>query len=138
MLIHCIYSRLLNQKNNPKHMKKLFNLFIAIMALIMAGNAQNVCTVNTTNTKFGITPNDTTAPAVIRGAVFDTVAQIYVPDTFTINVGISVSITIDSVTIDTVTGFPQGITYTTNPGASKPYMVGDGHVSEFRVQQLTR
>jgi hypothetical protein len=104
-------------------MKKLFTLFTAIMALSIAATAQNVCTVDNTNMQFGITPNDTTAPHIIRGVLFDTVAQIYVPTTVTYG---AYTATVDWLNIDSVTGFPTGITYTRNPGTSDT-IYGGGH-----------
>ena len=100
-------------------MKKLFTLFLAIMALSIAGNAQTVCTVDNNNTQFGITPNDTTAPHIIRGSAFDTVVQIYVPTQYTVNYGgTPYTATIHWLNIDSVNGFPNGITYSRNPGVS--------------------
>lgn len=85
----------------------------------MAGNAQNVCTLDTSNVQVGITPNDTNAPPVIRGVLFDTVAQIYVPTTYSINYGGSnYTANIIWLNIDSVNGFPTGITYARNPGVS--------------------
>ena len=105
-------------KPKPNHMKKIFTLLFAIAALSIAGNAQNVCTVDNNNTQFGITPNDTTAPPVVRGSLFDTVAQIYVPATYTINyMGTPATITINWIVIDTVTAFPTGVSYQRNPGS---------------------
>jgi len=100
-------------------MKKIFTLFMFIMALSFASQAQNVCTIDSSNTQFGITPNDTTAPHIIRGAAFDTIAQIYVPTSISYNYnGIPVTATIQWLNIDSVTGFPVGITHTYNPGVS--------------------
>jgi hypothetical protein len=96
-------------------MKKLFTLFVAIMALSLAGTAQTVCTVNTADTSAGITPNDSTAPHIIRDIAYDTAAQIYVPTSVTFG---SYTATIHWLNIDSVNGFPDGITYTYNPGAS--------------------
>jgi hypothetical protein len=117
-------------------MKKIFTFFIAILALSAATNAQTVCTIDTTNVKFGISPNDTTAPHVIRGAAFDTVAQIYVPGTYAITyMGFPVSITINWIVIDTVTGFPAGITYAENAGAIDT--IYGGHRQCMRISGTT-
>ena len=100
-------------------MKKLFTLFIAIISLSIAGIAQNVCTVDNSNTQFGITPNDTTAPHIIREIPYDTVAQIYVPTTYTINYnGIPFTATIYWLNIDSVNNFPNGISFARNAGTS--------------------
>jgi len=104
-------------------MKKIFTLFIAVMALTIAANAQSVCTVDNSNMQFGITPTDTDAPHIVRGVPFDTVAQIYVPNTVTYG---SYTATVDWLNIDSVTGFPTGITYTYNPGVSDT-IYGGGH-----------
>ena len=96
-------------------MKKLFTLLFAVAALYVTGNAQTVCTVDNSNMKFGITPNDTTAPHIVRGVAFDTVAQIYVPDSITF---MGYKATIYWLNIDSVNNFPTGIIYTENPGAS--------------------
>ena len=100
-------------------MKKLFTLFIAVVSLSMAANAQTVCTVDNNNNVFGITPNDSTAPHIIRGVAYDTVAQIYVPTQYTINyMGTPITATIHWLNIDSVTNFPTGTTFTRNPGTS--------------------
>ena len=100
-------------------MKKIFTLVLFTMALSFASQAQTVCTIDSSNTQFGITPNDTTAPHIIRGTAFDTIAQIYVPSSFSYNYnGIPVTATIQWLNIDSVNGFPSGITYTYNPGVS--------------------
>jgi len=100
-------------------MKKIFTFFIATMALSVALTAQNVCTVDGTNTQFGITPTDTTAPHIIRGTAYDTVAQIYVPTSYSITYqGIPITATIYWLNIDSVTNFPTGVTFARNPGAS--------------------
>lgn len=96
-------------------MKKIFTLFVAVMALSIAAKSQNVCTVDTSNMRFGITPNDTTAPHIVRGSAFDTVAQIYVPDSITY---MGYTANIIWLNIDSVTNFPTGITHTYNPGVS--------------------
>ena len=93
-------------------MKKFFTLFFAVTALAFAVNAQDSCTVNSSNTQFGITPNDTTAPRIVRGVLFDTVAQVYVPATYGITyMNIPITITINWLVIDTVTNFPTNINY---------------------------
>ena len=100
-------------------MKKIFTLVVAFMALNFAVKAQDVCVVDNTNTVFGITPNDSLAPPIIRGVAFDTVAQIYVPSSYTVNYqGIPVTATIHWLNIDSVTGFPTGINFQRNPGVS--------------------
>ena len=96
-------------------MKKLFTLFFAVAALFIAGNAQTICTVDSSNTVVGITPNDTVAPRIIRDQLFDTVAQIYVPQTITFN---GITATVDWLNIDSVTNFPTGITFARNPTVS--------------------
>jgi len=108
-------------------MKKLFTLFIAIMALGITGYAQSVCTVDNSNTQFGITPNDTTAPHIVRGQPYDTVAQIYVPTQYTVNYGgTNYTATINWLNIDSVTNFPTGISFARNPGVSDT-IYGGGH-----------
>jgi hypothetical protein len=102
-------------------MKKLFTLLFAIVALSIAGTAQNVCTVDNNNTKFGITPNDTTAPHIIRGTAFDTVAQIYVPDSVQY---MGYTATILWLNIDSVNNFPTGITFQRNPLTSDTILGG--------------
>jgi len=108
-------------------MKKLFTLFIAIVSLTLAGTAQNVCTVDNNNTVFGITPNDTTAPHIIRDIPYDTVAQIYVPTQYTITYsGIPFTATIYWLNIDSVNNLPTGVTIARNPGTSDT-IYGGGH-----------
>jgi hypothetical protein len=100
-------------------MKKIFTLVIAVFAVFAALQAQTVCTVDSTNTQFGISPNDTTAPHIIRGQAFDTVAQIYVPATYSITYqGFPLTATIYWLNIDSVTNFPTGIGYQRNPNTS--------------------
>lgn len=96
-------------------MKKIFTLVAALLVLGFAVKAQNVCTVDNSNTQIGITPNDTVAPHIIRGVAFDTVAQIYVPQSISYS---GVSLTVIWLNIDSVNGFPNGISYSYNPGVS--------------------
>ena len=96
-------------------MKKNFTLFFALLTLSLASIAQTVCTVDYGNTQFGITPNDTTAPHIVRGVPFDTVAQIYVPTSVTFG---GYTATVHWLNIDSVNNFPTGVGYQRNPGTS--------------------
>ncbi len=100
-------------------MKKLFTLFIAIISLSLAAIAQDVCVVDNSNNVFGISPNDTTAPHIVRGVPYDTVAQIYVPTSYTINYnGTPITATILWLNIDSVNNFPTGTNFARNTGTS--------------------
>jgi hypothetical protein len=118
-LLAFVHSLPIFAPNKNELMKKLFTLFIGILTLTFAANAQTVCVVDTANSVFGITPTDTTAPPIIRGVAYDTVGQIYVPTSYTIMyMGTPITATIHWLNIDSVNNFPTGISYARNSGTS--------------------
>jgi len=97
-------------------MKKLFSL---ILGIIISGQIFAAgCTIDPNNTQF-FSPSRDSIPCIERGVAYTQVIQIHVPDNFDIApfVGLPfpVLLTVDSMQIDSITGFPNGITYELNP-----------------------
>ena len=98
-------------------MNKLYSLIIAIIfcsqQIFAAG-----CTIDSTNTSF-FSPGPDSIPCIERGVAYTQVIQIHVPQTFDIGpfVGLpfAVNLTVDSLNIDSISGFPAGLTYDLNP-----------------------
>jgi hypothetical protein len=94
-------------------MKKLMTLFVAVFA-VFAVNAQ--CTIDQNNTQF-LSPSDTALPCIQRSVAYDETVQMAVPATFEPIPGFT--LTIDSVIINDITGFPTGVDYAINPNSGK-------------------
>ena len=88
-------------------MKKVSLIFLSIFVLGMGAFAQ--CTINTSNTTTGFTPNP--APNITQGVAYSQTVQAYVPTT------VQGVITVDSVIITGIAGLPAGITYVINPAS---------------------
>jgi hypothetical protein len=97
-------------------MKKIYVLVLLIGSIGIGASAQ--CIIDTSNTMFGISPPDSVAPPVVKGQPYDTVAQVYIPSSFSASL---LTVTIYWVIIDTVTNFPTGITYAANPSNDTIY-----------------
>lgn len=85
-------------------MKKVYALLLAFM-LSTAMFAQ--CVIDSTNTEF-IAPTPDQFPCIERNDSFSSAIQISIPSSFQI-------VTVTSVDITSITGFPNGISYTCNP-----------------------
>lgn len=91
-------------------MKKLLSTFSAIVA--SAGFAFSQCTIDPNNTQF-FSPGPDSIPCVERGNAYDQVIQIAVPEQFDLQelgAPFPYLLYIDSVVINSVNGFPTGIT----------------------------
>ncbi len=78
-----------------------------------------VCIIDSTNTQF-FSPAPDSIPCIERGVAYTQVIQIHVPNTFDIGpfVGLPpgiILLAVDSLQIDSLTGFPTGLTYELNP-----------------------
>lgn len=90
-------------------MKKFYAV---LLVLFVASNmfAQS-CVIDANNTEF-VTPSQDSFPCVERSVAYTESIQLSIPGTFTTPVG---DVTIDSVVITSVTGFPTGLNYACNP-----------------------
>ena len=99
-------------------MKKIYSLLAAI--ILFAGLAQAQCTVDQTNTTF-FTPAEDSIPCIIQGTPFSQVIQIHIPASVDAHQFIAAApvgfiiLTINYVKIDSIAGFPSGITAALNP-----------------------
>jgi hypothetical protein len=97
-------------------MKKIFVLIIA-MYCNMAAFAQ--CTPDNTITTPGLYPPDSLLPCIVSGVAYDTVIQFknfttINPNDLGIPTPIPITITVNSVAIDTILNVPTGISYNCN------------------------
>jgi hypothetical protein len=90
-------------------MKKLTSFFLMAFGAL-AVNAQ--CTIDMNNTAF-LSPSDTVLPCIERSVAYDETVQMSVPSTY---VAI-ITLNIDSVVINDITGFPTGVDYAINPNS---------------------
>jgi hypothetical protein len=90
-------------------MKKIYTLVAAFAMFIGAANAQ--CTIDANNTDFVAPPQDS-FPCIERTVAFSEAIQLSIPGTFTTPLG---AVSVDSVVITDITGFPVGISYQCNP-----------------------
>jgi Secretion system C-terminal sorting domain len=91
-------------------MKKIYLLLLLFVSVAAGVNAQ--CTVNNNDTVLGLSPPDSLLPDIVRNVPYDTVVQVYVPQTFTYS---GFTINLVWVVIDTITNAPTGINYARNP-----------------------
>lgn len=110
-------------------MKKIYVFSLFVLAFNVFSYAQ--CSIDSTPQGIGISPKDSVLPAIIRGVQFDTVLQVYVPAEATI---LSDTAFIYWATIDTITGFPTGITYSRYPEADTTFSPG---FSCIRISGIT-
>jgi hypothetical protein len=98
-------------------MKKLY-LIVLLLSVTAIGFSQ--CVVDVNNTQFGISPPDSVFPNILKGHQLDNsyVAQFYLPTSITVQ---SIPITIYWIKMDTITGFPAGISYAKNPVSDTVY-----------------
>jgi hypothetical protein len=95
-------------------MKKIYLLLLLFVGVGMGVQAQ--CVVNANDTALGLSPPDSLLPDITRNVPYDTVVQVYVPPTFSINyMGIPVTINLVWVVIDTIENAPTGIAYAHSP-----------------------
>src|SRR4051812_45743465 len=98
-------------------MKKLYFLLAIALTGMQSIFASGGCTIDTTNNSF-FNPRPDTLPCVVRTVAYNQVVQIKVPSTVNLQdfgSPIPFILTVDSVVIDSITGFPTGITDTLNP-----------------------
>lgn len=99
-------------------MKKLYLTLLATTFCIwtFAGGG---CTPDVNNTAF-FNPTPDSLPCVERNTSYNQVIQIYVPTTFDLstfipNLPFPVTVTVDSLVVNNVTGLPSGLGYGINP-----------------------
>ncbi len=94
-------------------MKRIFFTIIAFLALVPSGFSQ--CP-DPSITGMGFYPPADQLPCIERGLPYSEVIQINLPATFDTSLfGIAVTVTINTVTINNITGQPTGINYTCTP-----------------------
>lgn len=107
-------------------MKKIYFSIVALLFSVQSIFAVG-CTIDSTNTAF-FSPAPDSIPCIERGVAYTQVIQIHVPQQFDIApfVGLPfpILLTVDSLNIDSITGFPTGLTYDLNP-ADGHFLGGD-------------
>jgi hypothetical protein len=107
-------------------MKKIYFSVVALLFSVHSIFAVG-CTIDSTNTAF-FSPAPDSIPCIERGVAYTQVIQIHVPQQFDIApfVGLPfpILLTVDSLNIDSITGFPTGLTYDLNP-ADGHFLGGD-------------
>lgn len=109
-------------------MKKFYTLLTVLFFASQSIFAGAGCVIDTTNTQF-FSPGADSLPCVERGVSYSQVIQIHVPETIDIGpfVGFPAGIiilTVDSMQIDSITGFPTGLGYNLIP-ADGHFLGGD-------------
>lgn len=102
-------------------MKKIYTLLASISLFANTSFAQ--CVIDNSNTAF-FSPAPDSIPCVERGVPYDQVIQIKVPtsiDLADFGSPIPFVLTVDSLVITNVSGFPTGLTYTQNPASGVMY-----------------
>jgi hypothetical protein len=99
-------------------MKKFYTLLAFVIASFSAFS-QATCVIDSTNTDF-FSPRPDSIPCIERGNAYNQVIQIHVPDKFDIGpfAGLPaglILLNVDSLQIDSLTGFPNGLSYALNP-----------------------
>jgi hypothetical protein len=84
-----------------------------------------LCTIDTSNTLF-FSPGSSTLPCIERGVPYHQIIQVAVPIAINLqdlvpSLPIAFGLFVDSVIIDSITGFPSGITLVFNPATRKFY-----------------
>lgn len=99
-------------------MNKIYSLFAILIfstSVLFAGVG---CTIDTTNTSF-FSPGPDSIPCVERGNAYNQIIQIHVPDKFDVapfvGFGFPILLNVDSMRIDSITGFPTNMNYSLNP-----------------------
>jgi hypothetical protein len=100
-------------------MKPFYILIFAVLLSVQGVFAGATCSIDTANTQF-FSPAPDSIPCIERGVFFSQTIQIHVPNTIDIGpfVGFPAGIiilSVDSMQIDSLTGFPTGLLYTLNP-----------------------
>ncbi len=101
-------------------MKQVFSLLL--IALIY-GISTAQCVIDNNNTAF-FSPSPDSIPCVERGLPYDQVIQIKVPSSIDLadcGAPISFVLTVDSLVITNISGFPNGLTYIQNPASGVLY-----------------
>lgn len=96
-------------------MKKIYTLVAAFAMFIGAANAQ--CVIDANNTEF-VAPSQDSFPCIEQNVAFSEAIQLSIPGTFTTPLG---TVTVDTVEITDITGFPAGLSYQCNPSNCKFY-----------------
>jgi hypothetical protein len=98
-------------------MKRIVLSFFAIAAISLSASAQCVPDTSITHNDPGVYPDSATnLPHAFVGSPYSTTIQMKVLlDTIVVIFGQNVPVTIDDVTINTVTGLPPGYTYSCTP-----------------------
>ena len=103
-------------------MKKFYAFFFLILA---AATMQAQCVIDTAaQPRAGISPSADNLPCVVRSAPFNQTLQVQCPAYYdsVVNLVITtypITVTIDSMELDSVSGLPSGITWSKNPNRLK-------------------
>src|SRR5688500_11171956 len=96
---------------------KKFYLFFSILITSISVAFGQACTIDATNTQF-FNPRADNVPCAEQGVSYDQTLQFYIPtqvDAQDFGLPISYILYCDSVVLDSVTGLPNGITWSANP-----------------------
>jgi hypothetical protein len=107
-------------------MKKVYTIVAALALFISAAQAQ--CTIDPNNTTF-FTPDVDNVPCAERNVAYNQTLQFYIPtsvDLADYGVPISYVLNTDSVVLDSITGFPAGLTWSSNPAGPVFYPGSNG------------
>jgi hypothetical protein len=95
------------------------NFYVILMALLVGTGTYAQCIIDTANLSpaGGVYPSATHLPHIVRDSTYDQTVQGRIPDTMSFNIAgfINVSVTVDSVRLDSINGLPNGITWVRNP-----------------------
>ena len=103
-------------------MRKIVTLFVCMVALISVARAQGICTPDTTHFTGSTHIYPASLPCINPGTAYSGTISIKVPDSIDAHLFVSTLpantyyLYVDSMTIDSITGLPAGITSSTNPG----------------------
>jgi hypothetical protein len=98
-------------------MKKFY---VVLMVLLAASASFAQCVIDTANLSSpagGVYPTAPHLPHIVRDSTYDQTVQGRMPDTVSMSIGgfINITITVDSVRLDSIGGLPNGITWVRNP-----------------------
>src|SRR5688500_3761074 len=100
-------------------MKKIYSVLAVVFVSLNLAFAAG-CVIDSSNKNF-FSPRPDSIPCIERGIPFDQIVQIHVPETFDIGpfAGLPpglILLKVDSMQIDSLTDFPDGMGYELNPG----------------------
>jgi hypothetical protein len=104
-------------------MKKFYSLLA--FSLFTVGFVSAQCTIDPNNTDL-FNPDPNTVPCAIVGTAYDETLKFYIPVSQDISIsGFNVTVFVDSVVLNGVTGLPTGLSWVANPAG--PLYLPDTH-----------